>query len=124
MNDGEKISEKKPDESKGLVSGTKNVIAGSLSWVHNTFDNLCDWKIFWWELFGTAIFAHGISASDGDDWFITMSLFAGILLVAPFSGGHLNPAVSFGFFIKNGIIPDSEGKTSWNIRDLLARSCA
>lgn len=61
-------------------------------------------------MIGTAIFAHGICVSGGESWFVTVSLFAGILVAAPYSGGHLNPAVSFGFLIKDGIIPDGEGK--------------
>lgn len=85
---------------------------------------LFDWKLFWWEFAGTALFAHGIGASDGADWFITVSLFAGILLVAPFSGGHLNPAVSLGFYVKDGIVKDAEGNTCWRTRELLGRSCA
>jgi len=85
---------------------------------------LFDWKIFWWEFFGTALFAHGIGASDGNDWFITVSLFAGILLVAPFCDGHLNPAVSFGFFIKNGAIPDANGNTQWRFREFMGRTAA
>jgi len=56
-------------------------------------------KMLAWEFFGTAIFAYGICASSGPI-FISSALFAGILITAPFSGGHLNPAVSFGFFIK------------------------
>lgn len=27
--------------------------------------NLLDWRIFWWEFIGTALFTHGICASDG-----------------------------------------------------------
>lgn len=53
-----------------------------------------------------------------------MSLLAALLVVAPFTGGHVNPAVSFGFFIKNGIIPDENGNTFWGWRDLFGRSLA
>lgn len=31
---------------------------------------------------------------------VSMSLFGGILITAPFSGGHLNPAVSLAFYLK------------------------
>jgi glycerol uptake facilitator-like aquaporin len=45
---------------------------------------------------------------------VTVSLFAALIIIAPFTGGHVNPAVSFGFLIKNAIIPDEKsGKTSW-----------
>jgi len=46
-------------------------------------------------------------------------------LVAPFSGGHLNPAVSFGFLIKEAIIPNpGTNKTNWNFREFFGRSIA
>jgi len=65
--------------------------------------NTVNWTIFWWELLGTAIFAHGICASNGEDWYTTMALFLAIFIVGPFSGGHVNPAVSFGFWTFGGM---------------------
>lgn len=104
-----KVVEEKPAD-KGLMDNATAMI-----------DNLCDWKIFWWELLGTMLFAYGICASDGDAVFVSMSLFAAILLVAPFSGGHLNPAVSFGFLIKDAIIVGGDGITHWHFREFFTR---
>lgn len=91
----------------------------------NLLYNFWDWNIFWWEFFGTALFAHGVGCSDGADWYITVSLFAAILLIAPFTGGHVNPAVSFGFLIKNAIIPNEKtGEVSWEWMDFFCRMAA
>jgi len=47
------------------------------------------------------------------------------MLVAPFSGGHLNPAVSFGFLVKNGIIDNTiTGVKDWHFFDFLGRCVA
>ncbi len=47
------------------------------------------------------IFATGIitSGKDYPDFFIAMSLFAGIMFSHAFSGGHLNPAVTVALLI-------------------------
>jgi len=54
------------------------------------------------ELVGSFCFALGITASttsdDMGDAFVAFSLFFGILMVLPWSGGHLNNAVSAGFY--------------------------
>lgn len=57
-----------------------------------------------WELFGSAIFSYGICSSSGPA-FVSLSLAAALLFTMPFSGGHLNPAISFAFFIKREIGP-------------------
>jgi len=49
---------------------------------------------------GTLIFIHGLVASTGSDtpnFYIALSLFAGICFTYPFSKGHLNPATSLGY---------------------------
>lgn len=56
-------------------------------------------KILAWEFFGTAILAYGICAAS-NSVHVSLSVLAGILMTAPFSGGHLNAAVSFGLFLK------------------------
>lgn len=57
---------------------------------------------FYGELFGTFAFGLGIvgasTSSDMSDAFVAFSLFFGILMVLPWSGGHLNPAVTLGFY--------------------------
>ena len=63
-----------------------------------------DWKIGWWEFLGTALFAYGIVSAPSDPTvsfiYVSCSLFSGIMVTAPFSGGHLNPAVSLAFYMK------------------------
>jgi aquaporin PIP len=53
------------------------------------------------------IFAFGILTSAGSDFQVALSLYAGIFFVAPFTGGHLNPAVSLAKFL-NGEITKKE----------------
>lgn len=53
---------------------------------------------------GTAFFAYGVCAAS-DSVYVTLSLFASLIIVSPFSGGHLNPAISFAFFVKGDIGP-------------------
>ncbi len=76
------------------------------------------WKVGWWECFGTIIFSYGIVSSSepynnlcGGAFIVSIALFAGILITAPFSGGHLNPAVSLAFYIKG----------AYGINELVAR---
>lgn len=71
------------------------------------FDDVSvNWRIFLFEMIGTAIFAHGILSSghtEYSDAMVALSLYTGILFAAPFSGGHLNPAVSTAFLTIGGI---------------------
>ncbi|KRX01845.1 Aquaporin-like protein [Pseudocohnilembus persalinus] len=70
------------------------------------------WKIFIFELLGTILFAHGINSSNGSDFLVAASLFAGIFLSCKHSGGHLNPAVSTAFL---ALAPKSEDELSQGI---------
>lgn len=46
-------------------------------------------KILVFETLGTALFAYGIVASRGNDYLISLYLFAGIYFAAKFTGGHV-----------------------------------
>ena len=54
------------------------------------------------EMFGTALFIYGILVSRGDAIAVPLSLFASILIFGNITGGHFNPAVSFGVLISSG----------------------
>jgi len=57
-------------------------------------------KIFVSELVGSLIFIHGLVASTGSEtpnFYVALSLFAGISFAYPFSKGHLNPATSLAY---------------------------
>ena len=56
------------------------------------------------EMFGTALFIYGILVSRGDAIAVPLSLFASILIFGNITGGHFNPAVSFGVWITSGNI--------------------
>jgi len=64
-----------------------------------------------WEFFGTLIFGYGYICSGDDPIYITVSLFAGILIASHRSGGHVNPAVSSAFFI----LPNNFDWATWII---------
>ncbi|KRX10121.1 Aquaporin-like protein [Pseudocohnilembus persalinus] len=68
----------------------------------NPITNWRKTKILAWELLGTAVFTYGICQAT-TPYYVSLSLFAGLLLTAPISGGHLNSGVSLGFFIKGDI---------------------
>ena len=62
-------------------------------------------------MIGTFILAFGIACSQYvppmdqkiknpyHDVFVSLSLYLAIVLCGPFSGGHFNPSVTFGFFV-------------------------
>ena len=54
--------------------------------------------IFLFEMIGTALFAYGIICSRGSDVLISAYLFAAIFITCNFTGGHVDPAVSFSFY--------------------------
>ncbi len=76
-------------------------------------------EIFWAELIGTAILVFlgtstsaavtlKKSAAEGSGWvFIALgwgfAVMAGAVISIPISGGHLNPAVSFAFFLQGDL---------------------
>lgn len=75
-------------------------------------------RIFVFELIGTFILAFGIACTqyvppldqkvpnNYHDIFVSLSLYLAIVLCAPFSGGHFNPSVTFGFFmLKDQVMP-------------------
>lgn len=55
------------------------------------------------EFLGTAVFTYGIAASGGWGSYISGTLFVVIVILANWTGGHVNPAVSLGFLIKGEI---------------------
>lgn len=58
-------------------------------------------QILVFEGIATLMLAFGVSNSSKSilgDTFVAVSLLAGIMISAPFTGGHVNPAVSFGIF--------------------------
>lgn len=70
-------------------------------------------RTFVFEVIGTFILAFGVTCSQYvpplknkvpnpfHDVFVSLSLYLAIVIGAPFSGGHFNPAVSFGvYFLK------------------------
>ncbi|CAD8065930.1 unnamed protein product [Paramecium primaurelia] len=65
--------------------------------------------IFIFETIGTGLFAYGIVASNGSDFLIAAYLYAAIFLTCKFTGGHVNPAVSFSFYCDDTI-------SSWTLR--------
>lgn len=54
--------------------------------------------VFFMEFFGTFLFVSG--ACTGNYMSIPFSLFASILIFGSITGGHFNPAVSLGVYIK------------------------
>lgn len=68
-------------------------------------------RIFIFEAIGTFILAFGIACTQYTaplaarnpnpfhDIFVSLSLYTAIVFCAPFSGGHFNPSVTFGFFV-------------------------
>jgi glycerol uptake facilitator protein len=73
--------------------------------------------IILFEAIATLMLAFGVSNSSKSylgDTFVAISLLAGIIISAPFSGGHVNPAVSFGIFCqKTGSITFSQLLNYW-----------
>ena len=63
-------------------------------------------RILLFEGIATMLLAFGVSnCNDGrieklGDTFVSICLLAGIIISAPFTGGHVNPAVSMGIFIQ------------------------
>jgi aquaporin Z len=78
-------------------------------------------KIFLAEFIGTFFFLSIILMS-GTALPIGIGLIAALYLVAPISGGHLNPAVSSMFYL-NGTL-DSNGLARNIIAQLLGAFCA
>lgn len=55
--------------------------------------------IFFFEMFGIALLTLGVNNSvyaHIPDIFVATSLFVAIIFSGPFSGGHVNPAVTMG----------------------------
>jgi hypothetical protein len=55
-----------------------------------------------YELIGTAIFIYMIIVSTGDAIAVPLALFAMIIIFGGITGGHFNPAVTLGVYIKEG----------------------
>ena len=54
------------------------------------------------ELVGSALFVYMILVSKGDELAVPLALFAVILIFGGITGGHFNPAVTIGVYIKEG----------------------
>jgi glycerol uptake facilitator-like aquaporin len=57
-------------------------------------------KIFFYELFGTALLAYGIIASDGEVYNVVAALTVCILLTVKLGGAQYNPSVTLALFIQ------------------------
>jgi aquaporin Z len=55
------------------------------------------------EFLGTLLLMMGVLASGGNPIVVGLALAVGIFFSASISGGHLNPAVSVGFYVKGGL---------------------
>lgn len=86
--DGEKKDDKPVEEEK--KSTTANILS-TLSFGDHIIAGI-------FEFFGTFLFLTAILLGSGPEATI-MSFWIIITMIAPFSGGHVNPAVSFGFYI-------------------------
>ena len=75
--------------------------------------------VFLYEMFGTMLFIYSILLTN-NPISISFSLFASIILFGSITGGHFNPAVTLGVYIK-------ENKYAENLRWLffviLAQIC-
>ncbi|CAD8199407.1 unnamed protein product [Paramecium pentaurelia] len=60
-------------------------------------------RIFLFEFFGMALFAYGIICSQGSDEFLALFFFASVCLAGPFSGAHVNPAVTMAMLLSRRI---------------------
>ena len=67
--------------------------------VKGSQDRKC--TVMFFEMLGTALFIYGIIMTDTAAS-IPFSLFASILIFGAITGGHFNPAVSFGVYIAEG----------------------
>ncbi|KAM3145584.1 water channel activity protein [Paramecium bursaria] len=54
---------------------------------------------FTFEMVSMGLFAYGIVCSDGSNGRLTLAFFGSLALCAPFSGGHINPAVTFAMWM-------------------------
>ena len=52
-----------------------------------------------YELIGTAFLVFAILVSGGDAVAVSMSVFIIILVLAPITGAHMNPAVTIGVYV-------------------------
>jgi glycerol uptake facilitator-like aquaporin len=80
--------------------------------------------VLFFEMFGIALLTLGVNNSvyaHIPDIFVATSLFVAIIFSGPFSGGHVNPAVTMGmvsilcigFVAKNGGLPVSSAAIYW-----------
>lgn len=53
-------------------------------------------------MIGTASFIYMIIVSTGDAIAVPLALFASIIIFGGITGGHFNPAVTTGVYIKEG----------------------
>jgi glycerol uptake facilitator-like aquaporin len=81
-------------------------------------------NILFFEMFGIALLTLGVNNSVYShipDIFVATSLFVAIIYSGPFSGGHVNPAVTMGminilclgFVAKDGGLPVSSAAIHW-----------
>jgi glycerol uptake facilitator-like aquaporin len=62
-------------------------------------------RIFTFEFIGTSFLAYGALACEGNPIKLAIFFFLAIVMAGPFSGAHINPAVTLAFYLKrkNGI---------------------
>jgi len=75
--------------------------------------------VFLYEAFGTMLFVYSIMLT-GNPISISFSLFASIILFGSITGGHFNPAVTLGVYIKEAKWREN---ASWLVLVILAQLC-
>ena len=58
---------------------------------------------FLFEMIGMAFFAYGIVSSQCKSDYIAAAFFGALVICAPISGGHINPAVTLGMLLSRNI---------------------
>ena len=57
-------------------------------------------RTFIFEFISTSLLAYGALACQGDGIKLGIFFFLAIILAAPFTGSHINPAVTFALYCK------------------------
>jgi aquaporin TIP len=68
-------------------------------------------RIFYFEILGTGLLAYGALACEGNYLKLAAFFFLAIILAGPFSGAHINPAITLAFYLREeGGITGTEAK--------------